>query len=425
MNHTVPNHHIGQKRPQLWDVCPTDTVVPILHCELGTVNDQLFKKLFRQILSLDVVSSSEELKKRTVILDKKDILQQMHETKQNMDTDLLMFSYQLSHIRDELVKKKNRFSVRIRNEKRKGGSSDLVLLSSLETSHLDIKKEIKLNDDLLLLKKKDILSLSKEITNESKLLHKVESEVKAIQWSRRTQEVSIHTKIERIFESHGVKIQAYHGGNLTGGAILMLLNKHQVIMDDISRVCREYISNVNTSEQTMTLESLDKMLDEHRILFQAQDAVYAHLRLINPSTEEMVETRERIQLMKILWLRMNLSETPKAHLIFSHAADDQERYGGLGDKIEDPLEKRHQEQLRVDSILNKMKGGFKKQRQTQFKYEWRNTNPLVKEQIEFVKSRTKRKRKLDQVSLATIERTTERHRVRASNVNEIKFLTPM
>ena len=71
LKHTVPNVHLGQKRPMLWDVCPTDTGVPILHCELGTVNDQLFKKLFRQILSLEV-GSNEELEKRTTVLDIKD-----------------------------------------------------------------------------------------------------------------------------------------------------------------------------------------------------------------------------------------------------------------------------------------------------------------------------------------------------------------
>ena len=46
LNNTIPNIHIGQKRPMLWSICPTDTVVPLLHCEMGTVNDQLYKKLF-------------------------------------------------------------------------------------------------------------------------------------------------------------------------------------------------------------------------------------------------------------------------------------------------------------------------------------------------------------------------------------------
>ena len=49
--------------------------------------------------------------------------------------------------------------------------------------------------------------------------------------------------------------------------------------------------------------------------------------------------------MKQLWHEMNLSETPKAHLIFEHAADDQAMFDGIGDKIEDLIEKRHQEQM--------------------------------------------------------------------------------
>ena len=37
---------IGQKRDMLWEICPSNTVVPILHCQMGTVNDQLYNKLF-------------------------------------------------------------------------------------------------------------------------------------------------------------------------------------------------------------------------------------------------------------------------------------------------------------------------------------------------------------------------------------------
>ena len=54
--------------------------------------------------------------------------------------------------------------------------------------------------------------------------------------------------------------------------------------------------------------------------------------------------------MKTLWLDMGLSNTPKDHLIFEHAANDLMWSGGIGDKIEDPLEKRHQEQLKYDAM---------------------------------------------------------------------------
>ena len=49
------------------------------------------------------------------------------------------------------------------------------------------------------------------------------------------------TQVERILESKGVKIQEYHGGTLTGGAIILLLNNHHAIMNKIEAVAVEAI----------------------------------------------------------------------------------------------------------------------------------------------------------------------------------------
>ena len=404
LTQTLPNISIGQKHPILWDISPIDTVVPILHCQLGTVNDQLFKKLFRQMLCLDV-GSEEELIKRTSLLDMRDELIQLEETKLNLATDLIMIKHHWVEKRADLTRKKTNITNRLKNAKR--GLSRVTnneLISSLNARLLTITDEIRSKDKDIVSQKKDIESLSKQIDIDTKFFFKTESDIKNMQWMKRTQEVSIHTKVERILESHGVTIQAYHGGSLTGGSIITLLEKHQVIMDEITQLCHEHISNpdrtITNIDDTITLESIDKILSDHRILFQAQDAVYAHLRLIDPTETEMLETVEQISIMKQLWLAMGLSETPKAHLIFSHAADDQRRYGGLGDKIEDPLEKRHQEQMRLDNILKKMTCGFEKKMLTQLKYDWRNTDPLVTDQIRFVKTSSSRKRGINLLSLA-------------------------
>ena len=94
------------------------------------------------------------------------------------------------------------------------------------------------------------------------------------------------------------------------------------------------------------MQSIQHKLDLHDKLCKVQDTVYAHFRLIKPTSVEIrIETRRRIRVMKLLWHEMNLSETPKAHLIFEHAADDQAMFDDIGDKIEDPIEKRHQEQM--------------------------------------------------------------------------------
>ena len=76
---------------------------------------------------------------------------------------------------------------------------------------------------------------------------------------------------------------------------------------------------------------------------------------------------------------------------------------GIGDKIEDPIEKRHQEQMRIDHILSKMHSSFKTTMKTQHRYEWRNNDPGVLKQIQQVykhTSRNKRNRGDDIMSLA-------------------------
>ena len=59
-------------------------------------------------------------------------------------------------------------------------------------------------------------------------------------------------------------------------------------MDDITRVCNEYISNNQTNKYAIHMPSIvefHKILESHRALFKAQDAVYAHLRLTNKQTQ--------------------------------------------------------------------------------------------------------------------------------------------
>ena len=165
-------------------------------------------------------------------------------------------------------------------------------------------------------------------------------------------------------------------------------------MNEIHIACNDAFQkrqNDNIPIRPPDLDTIRSKIEVHKKIFQAQDAVYSHLRILHPTTEEKAETRKRIRIMERLWHEMGLSETPKAHLIFKHAADDQDMFGGLGDKVEDPIETRHQEQMQIDSILSRMQGGFWKKMKTQQRYEWRNNNPRVLKQIRLVRENSKRK----------------------------------
>ena len=73
---------------------------------------------------------------------------------------------------------------------------------------------------------------------------------------------------------------------------------------------------------------------------------------------------------------MGFSLTAKAHLIFDHSCADQRRFGGLGDKIEDFIEKKHQSQKNLDYVTMRQSSKIA-QAQTQSKYEWMMNNPFL------------------------------------------------
>ena len=56
-------------------------------------------------------------------------------------------------------------------------------------------------------------------------------------------------RFEQILQNNGVTIQAYYGSTLTGGAIVILLQKHKRIMDELEAAC---IEKLNTREHDIS-----------------------------------------------------------------------------------------------------------------------------------------------------------------------------
>lgn len=95
--------------------------------------------------------------------------------------------------------------------------------------------------------------------------------------------------------------------------------------------------------------------------------------------------------MKMLWEGMGNSKFPKIHLLFDHAADEQKKWGRLGDKGEDPFEKRHQIQMAYDSLYKRLRQ-FRQRLENQSHSEFRTSHPGVNETIEQVRDGTRKKK---------------------------------
>ena len=79
-----------------------------------------------------------------------------------------------------------------------------------------------------------------------------------------------------------------------------------------------------------------------------------------------------------LWVEVyGVTYTPKVHSLLLHACDCQRRFGGLGDKTEHNIEKRHQEQKMMTHRLMRQGRDFKAKMTKQLEYEWRRRHPRV------------------------------------------------
>ena len=87
---------------------------------------------------------------------------------------------------------------------------------------------------------------------------------------------------------------------MTGGAIINLLKRNTQIMTELEIACVDAFNRRQEDNLPVRPPPLatKEQLQKHRQLFQAQDAVYTHLRLIKPTAFELEETRTRINIME-------------------------------------------------------------------------------------------------------------------------------
>jgi hypothetical protein len=61
-----------------------------------------------------------------------------------------------------------------------------------------------------------------------------------------------------------------------------------------------------------------------------------------PTQEDFEILKRSLLNLDYLWTQAGMSYTPKIHGILSHAAEQVQRLGGIGDLLEDELEHLHQ-----------------------------------------------------------------------------------
>ena len=384
---------VGQTEHRYWPYSPSECIVPLLHCEIGTAKVQIFDHLIPFLLRLDRIPKEEQ--------DKMKVMEQLQdELKTKEDSlhkaaDELMLKKQSSMMEKKIISHElSKAKGRLRTAEKSKLDNSSQRISTHQNTIKELRNDLARIEEDLDEVKEVVDKAEDDLTNCNSKIFTIKKELQMMLSERSKNEGTLYSFLETEMRKHNVYVQAYHGGSLTGGDVIQFFNHADQIIQNLRETCREAILQLiadGTSEGLPSVSDMDSYLDSHKEMFAIQNSVYANLRIIHPTKLELKKTRVSIKAMKILWHQMGFSETHKAHLIFYHAAEDQERWGGLGDKTEDAIERLHQSQKMLDYVTMRMRGGHGVQLRRQAVMRYRDTDPRVRRRLDEVYDTTARK----------------------------------
>jgi hypothetical protein len=116
-------------------------------------------------------------------------------------------------------------------------------------------------------------------------------------------------------------------------------------------------------------EEIDAICKDHGVLFVLLDAIFSLLNTPRGKvTEEVLEQLEsRLSFILTEWNRLGLSFTPKFQVLLNHSLCQLRRMKGFHDMGEDCIERSHQDRMRNEARLMRLRNkGLKMDSQTNF-----------------------------------------------------------
>ena len=128
---------------------------------------------------------------------------------------------------------------------------------------------------------------------------------------------------------------------MNGVCCRRLLDNTKVIFEKVINLVHEKVS-MNIRRKNNNVSQLTEVIDTFESLFECMDVVFSKLRILDPTMEEINEMTVGIKGLETLWIELDLSMTPKMHILCNHTIKQVKRFGGIADKVEDFVEKSHQ-----------------------------------------------------------------------------------
>ena len=194
-----------------------------------------------------------------------------------------------------------------------------------------------------------------------------------------------------ILDEHNIKKQHFHGGAMNGVCSRRLLDNIDPIFDKVRKMMSEKLKTKSglTKEK---ISLLTQVLEDFISLFDILDLVFSRLRILDPTAEEIESAEKGIQMLEFMWKKLQLSITPKCHILFDHTMDQVKSHNGIADLVEDYVEHAHQTGKQLNHLVAHISSPFFREKElVKIRRQWLTNDPLIQQQLQKVRETTKRR----------------------------------
>ena len=194
-------------------------------------------------------------------------------------------------------------------------------------------------------KKAFVDGIKKLTTRRRNLKEKIEGHVKA----RKATDEGLDDSINNILRLYKVLREVYHGGNFNGVNGKRIMSNAHAIMADIEQLLK--LRKRDDSE--LSDEDISKLCGDCATVLTLFDDYFRILRTGTKDDEARATDARRLALAKLR--EMELSVTPKVHLLERHAVEQMCKFkGGLKHVLEDWVEKFHQTAYLLEDNIKRL-----------------------------------------------------------------------
>lgn len=397
----------GVKMEHLWGICPTKYVPPLLHIALGLCND-VYDSLIHWCLYSNIDDFGEE--ERNGLIKNFDLnaelqreieaLPRLQELQTSANTELAELMNILPNLKKQL-RAQNKSNVQ---STRNLAAENQIRVDNGKSRLLALKANKKELAQSIASSKKNITSLSSQIKGN-------QDTVKKLALERKKGSSGICVDLENTLSANNIPYKMFFGGHMTYITCRSFMTKIEAITKDneskiVGRLETRQVnqdSNLHEVLHPITIAACKSKLQKYEEVFELLDATFACLRIIDPTEDEFCLAQQLVDRVKAAWDDLELSVTPKAHILFEHVVPLSRKFGGLGDKVEEFIEEMHQQQKRQTQLVSRMSAGFEAQMRTTHRNLWMNNHPLVERELANVNTFKKRN-----VSESTSNANTEK-----------------